>query len=48
MREYLLDILALLRSDKSKEELLSLLDDYHEADLADALENLEDEERPKY
>lgn len=48
MREYLLDILALLRSDKSKEELLSLLDDYHEADLADALENLKEEERPKF
>lgn len=48
MREYLLDILALLRSDKSKEELLNLLDDYHEADLADALENLEEEERPRF
>ena len=48
MREYLEEILELFKSEYSDVELRLILDDYHEADLADALENLEVKERVRF
>ena len=36
--DYAAEILDIIRSNKSEEELFELLDDYHDNDLADALE----------
>lgn len=44
---YVEEILAILRSGYEKEELLDRLSDYHESDIADALELLSEGERKK-
>ena len=41
------ELLAILRSPLSKEEMIDSLRDYHEKDIADALEELTPEERQK-
>ena len=45
MDEFLNEILAIIRSDKSKEEKKELLENYHASDLADVIEKLDEEER---
>ncbi len=44
---YVKELLAILRSDLTKKELLEQLDDYHENDIAEALEHMTPEERAK-
>ena len=44
---YVEELLEILRSDISNDELLERLDDYHENDIADALEQMTPEERTK-
>ena len=39
------EIVALIRSEKSDGEIRAKLEDYHESDLADALEQITKEER---
>ena len=46
--DYAAEILDIIRSNKSEEELFELLDDYHDNDLADALELMTAEERSKF
>ena len=41
------EIVALIRSEKSDGEIRAKLEDYHESDLADALEQITKEERKK-
>ena len=45
--DYVAEIVEIIRSDKTQEELFELLDDYHDNDLADALEAMTPEERSK-
>ncbi len=42
---YVEQLLEILRSDLNKEDLLERLDDYHENDIAEALEHMQPEER---
>lgn len=44
-RDYLNDILEIIKSDKSDLEKKELLSQYHESDIADVLENLNEDER---
>ena len=44
---YVEELLEIIRSDLSKDELLDRLDDYHDNDIAGALEQLSREERQK-
>ncbi len=44
---YVEELLEIIRSDKSNEEIRDLLSDYHENDIADALEQLTSKERKK-
>ncbi|MCR4690194.1 MAG: magnesium transporter [Lachnospiraceae bacterium] len=44
---YVEELLAILRSETDNKELLQKLDDYHENDIADAIEQLTPEERRK-
>ena len=46
--DYAEEILEIIRSDKPDEELFELLDDYHDNDLADALELMTPEERSHF
>ena len=46
--EMIEEILSLIRSDISIEELRDKLNDYHDADLAEALEELDKEERQRF
>ena len=46
--DYAAEIAEILRSDKTEEELFELLDDYHDSDLADAMELMTPEERSKF
>lgn len=47
-RDYVQEILELLKSGKSDDEIKELLDDYHEYDIASVLEILSEEERQKF
>ena len=44
---YVEELLALFRSNLGKEELLEKISDYHESDIADAMEQMTPEERKK-
>ena len=46
-RDYRADILDIIRSDKSDEEIKLLLDDYHDYDIASILEELSEEENDR-
>ena len=43
--ELLIEILELIRSEKSNKEIKEQLDEYHESDIADVVPLLSDEER---
>ena len=45
--DYVTEIVDIIQSDKESDELAGLLDDYHDNDLADALELMTPEERHK-
>ena len=47
VRDYLSEIREIFNSDKTIEEKRELLSDYHESDIADILDELEDDERQK-
>ena len=44
---YVEELLTLFRSNLGKEELLEKISDYHESDIADAMEQMTPEERKK-
>lgn len=46
--DYAAEITEIIRSDKTDEELFELLDDYHDNDLADAMELMSPEERSRF
>ena len=46
-RDYRADILEIIRSDKSDEEIGALLEDYHDYDIASALEELSEDENDR-
>ena len=48
MDEILLELLDLLKSNLSKEELIEKLSDYHERDIARAIPSLSEDERKDY
>lgn len=46
-KNYVLELLELFRSEELPVNLLELLDEYHDSDIADAIEKLSEEERQK-